>query len=251
LQHIQISLSSNADPGEVASAQSTANAVIERLDAGEPFETLAVEYSDAPNAMDGGNIGWRRSMEFPLEIRESLENVDVGEYSQPVRSSGGIHIFKVIEQRGGVSQEQMVEQTKTRHILLMPNEIRNSEETRELAEELRQRILDGESFEELAAEYSEDIGNSLKGGDLGWVMSGQMVAPFEAQMQATEVGEVSPPVETRFGWHIIMVEDRRQQDMSDEILRDQAYGVLHNQRFPEELDLWLREIRGDAFINVL
>ena len=251
LQHIQISLSSNADPGEVASAQSTANAVIERLDAGEPFETLAVQYSDAPNAMDGGNIGWRRSMEFPLEIRESLENVDVGEYSQPVRSSGGIHIFKVIEQRGGVSQEQMVEQTKTRHILLMPNEIRNSEETRELAEELRQRILDGESFEELAAEYSEDIGNSLKGGDLGWVMSGQMVAPFEAQMQATEVGEVSPPVETRFGWHIIMVEDRRQQDMSDEILRDQAYGVLHNQRFPEELDLWLREIRGDAFINVL
>ncbi len=251
LQHIQIGLSSDADPGVVASAQTTANAVIERLEAGEPFETLAVQYSNAPNAMDGGNIGWRRSMEFPLEIRESLENVGIGEYSQPVRSSGGIHIFKVIDQRGGVSQEQMVEQTKTRHILLMINEIRNSEQTRELAETLRQRVIDGESFEELAAEYSEDIGNSLKGGDLGWVMPGQMVAPFEAQMQATEVGEVSPPVETQFGWHILLIEDRRQQDMSDEILRNQAYGVLHNQRFPEELDLWLREIRGDAFVNIL
>lgn len=251
LQHIQIGLSSDADPGEVTSAQSTANAVIERLEAGESFEALAVQYSNAPNAMDGGNIGWRRSMEFPVEIREALDGVGIGEYSQPVRSSGGIHIFKVIDHRGGVSQEQLVEQTKTRHILLMTNEIRNSEETRELAESLRQRVIDGESFEELAAEYSEDIGNSLKGGDLGWVMPGQMVAPFEAQMQATEVGEVSPPVETQFGWHILLVEDRRQQDMSDEILRNQAYGVLHNQRFPEELDLWLREIRGDAFVNIL
>lgn len=251
LQHIQIGLSSDADPGEVASAQSTANSVIERLEAGESFETLAVQYSNAPNAMEGGNIGWRRSMEFPLEIREALENVSVGEYSEPVRSSGGIHIFKVIEQRGGVSQEQMVEQTKTRHILLMPNEIRNSEETRELAETLRQRVIEGEPFADLAAEYSEDFGNSLRGGDLGWVMPGQMVAPFEDQMEATEVGEVSPPVETQFGWHIILVEDRREQDMSDEILRNRAYGVLHNQRFPEELDLWLREIRGDAFVNVL
>jgi len=251
LQHIQIGLSSDADPGEVASAQSTANSVIERLEAGESFETLAVQYSNAPNAMEGGNIGWRRSMEFPLEIREALENVSVGEYSEPVRSSGGIHIFKVIEQRGGVSQEQMVEQTKTRHILLMPNEIRNSEETRELAETLRQRVFEGEPFADLAAEYSEDFGNSLKGGDLGWVMPGQMVAPFEDQMEATEVGEVSPPVETQFGWHIILVEDRREQDMSDEILRNRAYGVLHDQRFPEELDLWLREIRGDAFVNVL
>jgi len=251
LQHIQIGLSSDADPGEVASAQSTANSVIERLEAGESFETLAVQYSNAPNAMEGGNIGWRRSMEFPLEIREALENVSVGEYSEPVRSSGGIHIFKVIEQRGGVSQEQMVEQTKTRHILLMPNEIRNSEETRELAETLRQRVIEGEPFADLAAEYSEDFGNSLKGGDLGWVMPGQMVAPFEDQMEATEVGEVSPPVETQFGWHIILVEDRREQDMSDEILRNRAYGVLHDQRFPEELDLWLREIRGDAFVNVL
>jgi len=251
LQHIQIGLSSDADPGEVASAQSTANSVIERLEAGESFETLAVQYSNAPNAMEGGNIGWRRSMEFPLEIREALENVSVGEYSEPVRSSGGIHIFKVIEQRGGVSQEQMVEQTKTRHILLMPNEIRNSEETRELAETLRQRVFEGEPFADLAAEYSEDFGNSLRGGDLGWVMPGQMVAPFEDQMEATEVGEVSPPVETQFGWHIILVEDRREQDMSDEILRNRAYGVLHDQRFPEELDLWLREIRGDAFVNVL
>lgn len=251
LQHIQINLSSNAVPGQVASAQNTANAVIENLEAGEPFEAMAVQYSNGPTALDGGNIGWRRSMEFPQEIREALEATEIGGYTEPVRSSGGIHIFKILDERGGMSQEQMVEQTKTRHILLMPNEIRNSEETREMAENLRQRVLDGESFEDLAAEYSEDISNSLKGGDLGWVMPGQMVPPFEAAMNATEVGEVSPPVETRYGWHILLVEDRREEDMSDNIIRNQAYGVLHNQRFPEELDLWLREIRGDAFVSIL
>lgn len=251
LQHIQINLASNADPGQVASAQGTADAVIENLEAGQPFENMAVQYSNGPTALDGGNIGWRRLMEFPQEIREALEETEVGGYTEPVRSSGGLHIFKVLDERGGMSQQQMVEQTKTRHILLMPNEIRDNEETRELAESLRQRVLDGESFEDLAAEYSEDISNSLKGGDLGWVLPGQMVPPFEAAMNETEVGEVSPPVETRFGWHILLVEDRREEDMSDNIMRNQAYGVLHNQQFPEELDLWLREIRGDAFVSIL
>ncbi|MEQ9566393.1 MAG: peptidylprolyl isomerase, partial [Pseudomonadales bacterium] len=111
LQHIQIGLSSDADPGQVASAQNTANTVIEKLEAGEPFEAMAVQYSNASTALDGGNIGWRRSMEFPAEIREALEQVEAGEYTEPVRSSGGIHIFKVLEERGGVSQQQMVEQT--------------------------------------------------------------------------------------------------------------------------------------------
>ncbi|MFX4227611.1 MAG: peptidylprolyl isomerase [Porticoccaceae bacterium] len=251
LQHIQIGLSSDADPGQVASAQNTANTVIEKLEAGEPFEAMAVQYSNASTALDGGSIGWRRSMEFPAEIREALEQVEAGEYTEPVRSSGGIHIFKVLEERGGVSQQQMVEQTKTRHILVIPNEIRTSEETRELAENLRQRVIDGESFEELAAEYSEDISNSLKGGDLGWVLPGQMVPHFEAAMNDTEVGEVSPPVETQFGWHILQVDDRREVDMTNEIIRNQAYSVLHDQQFPEELDLWLREIRGNAFVSIL
>ena len=190
-------------------------------------------------------------MEFPQEIREALENVEAGEYTEPVRSSGGIHIFKVLEERGGASQQQMVEQTKTRHILLIPNEIRSSEETRELADNLRQRVIDGESFEDLAAEYSEDISNSLKGGDLGWVLPGQMVPQFEAAMNDTEVGEVSPPVESQFGWHILQVDERREVDMTNEIIRNQAYSVLHDQRFPEELDLWLREIRGNAFVSIL
>jgi len=251
LQHIQIGLSSDADPGQVASAQSTASSVIEKLDAGESFEAMAVQYSNTSTALDGGNIGWRRSMEFPPEIRETLERVEVGEYTEPVRSSGGIHIFKVLEERGGVSQQQMVEQAKARHILLIPNEIRSSEETRELAETLRQRVIDGESFEDLAAEYSEDISNSLKGGDLGWVLPGQMVPSFEAAMDDTEAGEVSPPVETQFGWHILKVDERREVDMTDEVVRNQAYSVLHDQRFPDELDLWLREIRGNAFVSIL
>lgn len=251
LRHIQFSLTSNASPSEVSTAQNLSRTVMDKLEQGEKFDALAVQYSGGPTALDGGQIGWRRAVEFPAEISEALENATIGMITEPVRSSGGIHIFKVEDIRGG-DQAEMVQQTKARHILIKPNEIRSNEDARELVAELRERILnDGESFEELAKEYSEDISNSLKGGDLDWVYPGQMVAPFETAMNATEVGEVSAPVETRFGWHILRVDDRREVDMSSNIMRNQARNVLRSQRYPEELDLWTREIRSDAFVSIV
>lgn len=250
LQHIQIDAASNAGPSEVESAKNLAFSVVEKLKQGERFETMAIQFSNSPTALEGGNIGWRRPIEFPPEINEVLEKAEIGTTTEAIRSSGGYHIFHVVDAQGG-ERAEFIQQTKTRHILIQPNQIRSSEESRQLAEELRERVLAGESFEELAKEYSEDISNSLKGGDLDWVLPGVMVPEFEDMMNKTETGEVSEPVETRFGWHILKVEDRREEDMSSNIIKNQARNVLRTQRYPEELDLWTREIRSDAFVSII
>jgi len=250
LRHIFFTLASNASPSEVSTTQNLSQTVSEKLTQGEDFASMAVQYSNGPTALEGGPVGWRRAIEFPPEIGKELENAEIGAITKPIRSSGGIHIFQVVDIRGG-DKAEMVEQSKVRHILIKPNQIRSLSEAREVVVDLRNRAIAGESFEDLAKEYSEDISNSLKGGDLDWVLPGQMVPPFEAMMKATEVGQVSEPVETRFGWHILKIDDRREEDMSSNIMRNQARNVLRSQRYPEELDLWTREIRSDAFVSII
>lgn len=249
LQHILIPLSANADPQEVINAQTLANSIDQQLNNGSDFGTLAVQFSSGPAALEGGNIGWRRAVEFQSELGEVIENAELGIHTKPLRAAGGIHLFKILDFRGG-DREAMILQTKARHILLKPNTIRSDEETRQEITELRERILNGEDFSELAREHSEDIGNALRGGDLDWVFPGVMVPEFEEAMNEAEANIVSQPIKTDFGWHIILVEDRRDVDMSNEILRDQARNVIRSRRFDEELDLWQREIRSDSFIDI-
>lgn len=250
LQHILIPLSGNASPDEVIGAESLAQSIYRDLQNGADFGALAAQFSSGPSALEGGQLGWRRAIEFQPELAEAIESSEVGTPTEPLRAAGGIHFFLSRDIRGG-NQAELIQQTKTRHILLSPNTIRSSEETRQLISELRERILEGEEFEALAREYSEDVSNALNGGDLDWVLPGQMVAPFETAMNDTAVGEISPPVETRFGWHILRVDERRDVDMSNDIMRNQARSVLRSQRYEEELDLWQREIRGDAFVSIL
>lgn len=250
LQHILIPLSTNAGPDEVISAQTLSDSIEEQLENGADFGTLAVQFSSGPSALEGGHIGWRRAIEFQAELAETIETSQIGVPTEPVRAAGGIHVFQILDIRGG-DEEAMVQQTKTRHILLTPNTIRSDEETLQQISDLRQRVVvDGEEFSELAREHSEDISNALRGGDLDWVLPGVMVPEFEQAMNEAEVGIVSEPIQTSFGWHILLVEDRRDVDMSNEILRNQARNVLRSQRFEEELDLWQREIRSDAFISI-
>ena len=249
LRHIQINLANDADPATVAATTKRAGLVAEKLAAGADFAALAVQYSDGPTALDGGGLGWRRAVEFPESLAAALKNARPGTVTAPVRGAGGLHIFKVEAVRGG-DQAELVGQSKTRHILIKPSEIRSNAEAREMIDALRTRIVAGESFAELASEYSDDLGSKLKGGELGWVFPGQMVPAFEAAMNATAVGSLSAPVETPFGWHILRVDERREQDMSADILRNQARSVLRSQRYPEELDLWMREIRDDAFVSL-
>ena len=160
LQHILIPLSANADPQEVINAQTLANSIDQQLNNGSDFGTLAVQFSSGPAALEGGNIGWRRAVEFQSELGEVIENAELGIHTKPLRAAGGIHLFKILDFRGG-DKEAMILQTKARHILLKPNTIRSDEETRQEITELRERILNGEDFSELAREHSEDIGLSL------------------------------------------------------------------------------------------
>ena len=249
LQHILIPLSGNASPDDVVSATTLSSSVYEQLQKGADFGALAVQFSSGPSALQGGGLGWRRAIEFQPALAEVLKDAQVGVPTAPTRAAGGIHIFLTLDVRGG-NKEELVQQTETRHILLSPNTIRSDEETKQLANELRNRAINGEDFSDLAREFSEDISNAMNGGYLDWVLPGSMVPPFEQAMNATPVGAVSEPVQTRFGWHVLLVEGRRDVDMSNEILRNQARSVLRSQRFEEELDLWQREIRSDAFVSI-
>ena len=167
----------------------------------------------------------------------------------PIRNSSGFHIIKVLELRGGT--EQFVQQTKTRHILVKPNEIRSENETQKLINEIYEKLeANKDEFESLAKTYSDDPGSALQGGDLGWVNPGTMVPEFEATMEKMEVGVVSKPFQTQFGWHVLQVEERRSQDMSEEFRRGRARQMLQRRKFDEELDGWLREIRQNAYVEV-
>jgi peptidyl-prolyl cis-trans isomerase SurA len=144
----------------------------------------------------------------------------------------------------------MIEQSKVRHILVKPSTILSDEEARQELVKIRQQIMDGEDFSEMAREHSEDVGSMLSGGDLGWSLPGKFVPAFEAAMDSTDVGDISEPFRSQFGWHILQVEDRRQQDMSDTVKRNQARNLLRSRRFEEERINWLREIRDEAFVDI-
>ena len=250
LQHIFLELPSTAGPEQVNLVEETAERVIREFNSGSDFGNLATQYSSSTTALDGGQIGWRRAIEFAPEIGDPLEEVNPGDLVGPIRGAGGIHLFYVNDKRGA-DDEAMIQQTETRHILIRPNEIRSEEEARELIELIAERLEEGEGFEELARIYSDDVANALDGGYLGWVLPGQMVPEFEAATDLTEVGEVSEPILTSFGWHVLKVDARRDVDMSDQLLRQQASNLIGDQRFEEETDLWVRELRSEAFIQIL
>ena len=204
----------------------------------------------APGAytFSGGSLGWRKLDDLPSLFSDVAPDLQKGETSEPVRSDSGFHLIYMYDRRGGESM--MINQTKVRHILVKPSEIMTDDEARDLAAELKARVLAGEDFGELAKEYSEDIGSAQEGGELGWTSPGQMVPEFDAAMRATSVGEISDPVRSQFGWHILEVTDRREEDMTDKATRNMAMNYLHNRKYQEELDAWLRQIRDEAFVDI-
>jgi peptidyl-prolyl cis-trans isomerase SurA len=244
--HALLPLSPGADPGEVDAASTQVEKLLGRIRSGESFETV-VSASEPPYAMSGGDLGWRKLDDLPSLFSEVAPELAMGETSDPIRSDSGLHLVYMADKRGG---EQVVSQAHVRHILIKPSEIMTDNQARELAAGLRGRILGGEDFGDLAKEYSEDIGSAAEGGNLGWTSPGQMVPEFERTMAATAVGEVSEPVRTQFGWHILEVLERRDQDMSNEATRAKAMNYLHDRKYQEELDAWLRQIRDEAFVDI-
>jgi len=246
IQHALLPLSPSASDAEVNAAERHMARLLQRIRSGEAFDKV-VSTSPLPYALSGGDLGWRNLDDLPSLFSDIAPSLAAGETADPVRSDSGLHLVHMRKTRGG---EKIVAQTKARHILIKPSEIMSDEQAGELAMSLRKRAMGGEDFGDLARQYSEDIGSAQEGGDLGWTMPGQMVPEFESAMADTADGGISQPVKTQFGWHVLKVEGRRDQDMTDEVSRNKAMEFLHNRKYQEELDAWLQQIRDEAFVDI-
>jgi peptidyl-prolyl cis-trans isomerase SurA len=246
--HILLAIADDAEPGAEEESEAQAREIVAELRDGADFAQMAVAHSSGQRALEGGDLGWRKAGQLPSLFADAVLGKEAGTVLDPIRSSSGIHIIKILDKRG--ASNTMVQQTRARHILIEPSEIRSEAEAKALADDIRARIANGVSFADLAREHSDDPGSALSGGDLGWTMPGQMVPAFEEKMNASEIGEISDPFKSRFGWHILEVTDRREADMSDEYRERQAMRILRDRRFDEELQSWLREIRDEAYVEV-
>ena len=245
---ILFSVPSSSSPDETKAIVEKLNNIEEQLNAGADFRQLAIANSDDQSALEGGDLGWRKMAQLPGVFIEAVESMDVGQVSKAIRSAAGYHLIKLYDRRGG--GEKLIEQHFSRHILLKPNQIRDEAATIQLLNQLRDRVKEGEDFAVLSKEFSEDPGSALKGGELGWSTPGMFVAEFEQTMSGIALNEVSEPFRSQYGWHILQVTDRRMQDFSDNILRNGAENLLRQRKFAEELQVWLQEIRDEAFVEI-
>lgn len=246
--HILIAVPSSADADTIAAAEKKAKEIHQKLQNGADFAQMAIANSNDQAALQGGDIGWRKLAQLPELFGNQLAGLKTGDATAPFRSGAGFHILKNIEQRGG--GQQLVEQTHARHILVKTSEIVDDNQAREKLLAFKDRVEKGEDFAKLAKENSEDTGSVLSGGDLGWASPGMFVAIFEETMANTPIGKVSRPFKSQFGWHILQVMERRKEDMSEQMKRNQAQNVIRSRRFDEEFQLWLTQIREDAFVDI-
>jgi len=246
LVHALLPLAPDASESDNAAAKLYVDKMIARIRGGEPFDQV-ISSSSGRYTFSGGDLGWRRGGDLPSLFSDIAPTLKVGEIADPLRSDSGYHLVYLQDKRGG---EQIVAQTEVRHILVKPSEILTDVQAEQLVIDLKARIEAGEDFGELAKEFSEDIGSGQEGGDLGWTMKGQMVPEFDAAMARTEIGEISDPVHSQFGWHILEVTGRRDQDMTELAMRNKANEYLHSRKYQEELDAWLRKIRDEAFVDI-
>ena len=248
LAHILIA-STEEDKDSGSKSKAEALSMIERSKAGESFAALAREYSSGQNAGNGGDLGWRKPIQLPTIFADLVDDMEKNDIRGPIESGSGFHVIKLIDRRGAKA-EGNVEQTRVRHILIKPSEIRTDTEAREIAENLRDQVINGKTFEEIAKIYSEDPGSALSGGDLGWSVSDTYVPEFEAMIRNMEMSALSPVFKTIHGYHFLEVTGKRIEDFSTTYQRNMAENYLRSQRFDEELDTWLREIREEAFVDI-
>ena len=248
LRHILISVRSGAAPQEYKEAEAKADKLVAELRNGADFAKTAMAESQGRTALNGGDMGWRKDAQLPSIFADIAPKMSVGDVSEPIRTASGFHIIKLEDKRGGNSQ--LIQQAEVRHILITPNEVRDQDQARELINQIYERLKAGADFAELAREYSDDPGSGASGGDLGWVSPGDMVPEFEQAMDATPTGELSTPVRSQFGWHVLQVTDRREADIGEEVQRNQVRQMLYGRRFEEELPIWLRKIRSEAYVDI-
>lgn len=249
LSHILVALPEAASPQQIQEAQARTEAILERLRAGEDFRQLAVAESDGQQALEGGSLGWRQAGQLPSLFADVARNLSRGEVSEPIRSPSGFHIVRMDDLRGG-DERHVITQTHARHILLRPDELQTVADVENRLRQLSRRIEGGDNFDTLARAHSQDGVSAARGGDLGWSNPGDLVPEFEEVMNTLAPGQVSAPFESRFGWHIVQVLDRREHDSTEEFRRAQAREQVRQRKIQEESALWLRRLRDESYVEV-
>jgi peptidyl-prolyl cis-trans isomerase SurA len=249
LSHILISVPQSATSEQFAAAETEARYVYQQLEEGADFGELAVRYSDSETGLEGGNLGWRPGDQLPTLFSDVVGSMEPGDYSEPIRAISGYHLVKVNEIRG-VNQRSEIEQMKIRHILITPNEIIDNETAKQRLEEAREQIMAGEDFGELAKLMSDDPGSANSGGDMGWRGPGTFVPEFEQVANNLELGVVSEPFQTRFGWHILEVEDKRTYDNTEDLKENNCIQRIRNSKLADESELWVRRLRDEAYVDI-
>lgn len=248
LSHILISVPESATAEQFAEAEAEADLVYSELQDGVAFSELAVRYSDSQTGLEGGSLGWRKGDQLPTLFSSVVGDMQPGDYSQPIRAISGFHLVNVNEIRG-VTQKSEIDQMLVRHILVTPNEIIDDETAQQRLEDALQQIRDGEDFGEIAKLLSDDPGSANDGGNTGWTGAGTFVPEFEEVANNAEIGVISEPFRSRFGWHILEVTDRRIYDNTEDLKESNCVQRVRNGKLANESELWVRRIRDEAFVE--
>lgn len=248
LANILVPVPDGATSAELDQAQKTVATIVQKLKNGGDFSQLAISYSASENALEGGDMGWRRAAQLPPPFDRLVGEMSIGQVTEPTRTAGGIIMLKLLDKRG--DQVMYRDEVHVRHILLTPSEIRSPEATQKLANRLYERLRSGEDFAALAKQFSEDPGSALNGGDMNWVDPSSVVPEFREEMARTEIGQLSKPFASQFGWHVLQVLDRRSTDSSAQMREQQALNLLRNRKYDEELQTWLGQIRDEAYVEI-
>lgn len=248
LSHILVALPEGATAEQREAARAKANGLLARLNKGEDFAQLAAAESDGQQALQGGDLDWRKGSALPGLFAATVPKLKQDDVSEVLESAGGFHLIKLTGKRGG-GETQTVQETRARHILLQANAIRNEDATLAQAQEIAKKLKDGESFEALAKQYSDDPGSKNSGGDLGFTPAGVFVPEFQIRLDQLQPGETSSPFHTQFGWHIAQLIERRTRDTTEETRRLKARQAIIARKSAEEYEQWLRRLRDEAYIE--
>ena len=247
ISHILISVPAAATPDDIKIAEGKAKDIYNQLQDGADFAQLAIANSNAENALEGGSMGWRDGDSLPTLFANVAPQLAEGEVSAPFRSPSGFHLIRVEDIEG--NERVMENQVRARHILLQTDELMDDAVVKQRLREIREQILDGDEFEAIATAVSEDPGSAVEGGDLGWAGPGTYVPEFEEKLAELEIDEISEPFRSPFGWHIIQLLDRRVHDTTDDVRRRNAIMAIRESKLEQETELWLRQMRDEAFVE--
>jgi peptidyl-prolyl cis-trans isomerase SurA len=248
LSHILLTIAESASADILTAIEQNADDIYARLQDDADFRELAARYSKGPTALEGGSLGWLQGQQIPSIFTEVLQDMKAGDISEPFRTANSIHIVKVDNLRSAVERSE-INQSKIRHILVAPNEIIDDATAKQRLEEALRKISDGEDFAEHAKLLSDDPGSANLGGDLGWAETSDFAPEFKATADAAEIGVISEPFRSQFGWHVLEVLERRVYDNTEEIKERNCVARIRNSKQEEETLLWLRRMRDEAFVD--